>query len=132
MMWQILSGDHTAIHEGESLPGYTLQPRRRHHKKVPVLRPLQDRPSTEPSRTYMNNLHRRWNTFLLKTTSFLVSHNAQHKAAAPTRICAENYLSIPLNQLPNMLRALRGGINLKLLELWPKPPERTYTQKISA
>ena len=46
---------------------------------------------------------------LLKITSFLVSHSAQHKAAAPTRICAENCLSIPLNQLLNMLRALRGG-----------------------
>ena len=44
---------------GENLPGCMLQPCRRHHKKVSVLRPLQDRPSTEPSCTHMNNLHRR-------------------------------------------------------------------------
>ena len=44
---------------GENLPGCMLQPCRRHHKKVSVLRPLQDRPRTEPSRTRMDNLHRR-------------------------------------------------------------------------
>ena len=51
----------------------------------------------------------------LKTISFLVSQSAQHKAAAPTRMCLENCLSIPLNQLPNILRALRGGYRFEAI-----------------
>ena len=51
----------------------------------------------------------------LKTISFLVSQSAQHKVAAPTRMCLENCLSIPLNQLPNILRALRGGYRFEAI-----------------
>ena len=43
-----------------------LQPCRRRQKKGSVLWPLQDRPRTKPSRIRMNNLHRRWNTFIVK------------------------------------------------------------------
>ena len=94
---------------GENLPGRTLQLRRRHHKRSLSYGLCRiDQVRSHRVHTWITCIGDETH-LLLKITSFLVSHNAQHKAAAPTRICAENCLSIPLNQLPNMLRALRGG-----------------------
>lgn len=84
---------------GENLRSCMIQTDRRHHTEVViVVRPLQDRPSTEPSHTWVNvcNLHRNEaQFFLLKIPSSLESHKAQHNVAAPTRYVEKSIYQYP-------------------------------------